>query len=123
VAERPVALPPVTEGAALPITSFLNRERFDPETVRVMGVAFEMTRIALRIVDADDGAYQLIANKIIKFAKAGEHNPDLLCEQTLDGLGEDWHHHFSASEHQNPAGDPIPSDGFWSPDDGRRLRP
>jgi len=70
----------------MPITSFLNRERFDPETVRVMGVAFEMTRVALRIVDADDGAYQLIANKIIKLTKAGERNPDLLCERALDDV-------------------------------------
>ena len=70
----------------MPITRFLNDERFDRETARVMGVAFEMTCVALRIVGADDDAYQLIANKIIKLAKAGERNPDLLCERTLDDV-------------------------------------
>ena len=70
----------------MPITRFLNDERFDRETLRVMGVAFEMTCVALRIAGADDGAYQLIANKIINLAKAGEHNPDLLCERTLDDI-------------------------------------
>ena len=32
----------------MPITQFLNGERYDPETKRVLGVAFEMTCIALR---------------------------------------------------------------------------
>jgi len=40
----------------------------------------------LRIAGADDGAYQLIANEIINLAKAGELNPDLLCERTLDDV-------------------------------------
>jgi hypothetical protein len=49
-----------------------------------MGVAYEMTRAALRCgykYTIDD---QVIANKIIELAKAGEKNPDLLCEETLN---------------------------------------
>jgi hypothetical protein len=30
-----------------------------------------------------------------------------VCEHWCQ-LGEDWHHHFSASEHQNPAGNDPP---------------
>jgi hypothetical protein len=55
----------------MPITPFLNGERFDPETKRVMGVALEMTCIALRIGDCSDDVKQAIANKIIELAKAG----------------------------------------------------
>jgi hypothetical protein len=55
----------------MPITPFLNGERFDPETTRVLGVALEMTCVALRTGDCDDGVRQAIATKIIELAKAG----------------------------------------------------
>jgi hypothetical protein len=56
----------------MPITPFLNGEQFDAETRRVLGVALEMSCIALRTGDCDDGVRQAIASKIIELAKAGE---------------------------------------------------
>jgi len=70
----------------MPIGPFLNGTRFDPETRRILGVAFEMTCIALRTEGSDDFVKQAIAAKIIDLAKAGELNPDLLCEQALKGI-------------------------------------
>jgi hypothetical protein len=35
----------------MPITPFLNGAKFEPESKRVMGVAFEMARAALRLSD------------------------------------------------------------------------
>ena len=70
----------------MPITPFLNGERPDPETKRVLGVAFEMTCVALRAEGSDDFVKQAIANKIINLAKAGERNPDILCEQALNHI-------------------------------------
>jgi hypothetical protein len=67
----------------MPITPFLNEEKFDPETTRVLGVALEMACVALRTGDCADDVKQAIANKIIALAKAGETNPDVLCEQVL----------------------------------------
>ena len=67
----------------MPITPFLNGERFDLEDKRVLGVAFEMVCIALRVGDCDDGVKRAIAAKIIDLANAGERNPDILCEQAL----------------------------------------
>jgi hypothetical protein len=67
----------------MPITQFLNGERFDPETIRIMGLALETARIALRLADRDDALSATIANKIIELAKAGERNPDLLSERVL----------------------------------------
>jgi hypothetical protein len=42
-----------------------------------------MVCIALRVGDCDDGVKQAIATKIIDLAKAGERNPDILCELAL----------------------------------------
>ena len=70
----------------MPITPFLNGERFDLEDKRVLGLAFEMVCIALRIGDCDDDVKQAIATKIIELAKAGERNPDTLCEQALKDI-------------------------------------
>jgi hypothetical protein len=67
----------------MPITPFLDGHKFDPETKHVLGVAFEMVCIGLRIGDCDDYVKQAIADKIINLATTGERNPDLLCEQAL----------------------------------------
>ena len=67
----------------MPITPFLDCENFDAETRRVLGVAFEAARIALR-TDCDDYINEAIAKRIIDFAKAGERNPDLFCERVLN---------------------------------------
>jgi hypothetical protein len=56
----------------------------DPETKRVLGVALEKTRVSLRL--ADDFADGIIAKRLIELAKAGEHNPDLLCQGAIEQL-------------------------------------
>jgi len=53
----------------MPITQFLNGHRFDPETRRILGVAFEQVCAALRTGDCDDDVKQAIANKIIELRK------------------------------------------------------
>ena len=35
----------------MPITEFMNGFRTDPETKRLMGLAFELTRVTLRLSD------------------------------------------------------------------------
>ena len=75
----------------MPITPFLNGERFDEETRRILGVALEMSCIALRVGDCADDVRQAIANKIIAFAKAGERNPDVLCERVLRDIRQAGH--------------------------------
>ena len=69
----------------MPITPFLNGERFDPESARVLSVALEMVCIALR-GDCDDDIKQAIATKLIALVKAGERNPDILCEEALKDI-------------------------------------
>jgi hypothetical protein len=53
-----------------------------------MGVAFEMARIALGLAERSDPANEVIAKRIIELAKAGERNPDLLCECVIKEFRE-----------------------------------
>jgi hypothetical protein len=66
------------------ITPYLDEFDADPETKRVLAVALEMTRISLRF--EDDFANGMIAKRIVELAKAGERNPDLLCEGAIEQL-------------------------------------
>jgi hypothetical protein len=68
------------------ITPFINGPQFDQECKRVLSVALEMVCIALRTGDCDDGVKQAIATKLIALAKAGERNPDILCEEALKDI-------------------------------------
>jgi hypothetical protein len=71
----------------MPITRYLDGQKFDPKTERIMGVALEMARIAL-LLDQNDPAVALVAKRVIELAKNGEQNPDLLCELVLKEFGE-----------------------------------
>jgi hypothetical protein len=70
-------------GYALRELPILDGVQFDPETRRVMGVAFEAALSALRLSDRSDPIVAIVAKKIIDRAKAGEGNPDHLCERAL----------------------------------------
>ena len=65
-------------------TPYLDDFGVDPETRRILDSALEKTRASLGL--ADDFANGIIAKQIIELARAGEHNPDLLCEGALDKL-------------------------------------
>ena len=67
----------------MPIRAHLDGQRFDAETIRVMGLAFEMALVALRLADRGDLANEVLARRIMDLAKAGERNPERLCEAVL----------------------------------------
>ena len=67
----------------MPISRFIDGHRFDPETKRVIGVAFEIARAAVRFSGRTDLTDEAIAKKIIELAEAGERNADVLCEAAL----------------------------------------
>lgn len=69
----------------MPIMPFLNGRQFDPEALRILGLAFEQVCIALQVETSGDDVKQAIANKVIEFAKA-EGRPDLLCERVLEDI-------------------------------------
>ena len=67
----------------MPISQFIDGHRFDPETKRVIGVAFEIARAAARLAGRTDLTDEAIAARIIELANAGERDPDVLCEAAL----------------------------------------
>jgi hypothetical protein len=67
----------------MPIRPHLDGQKFDQETIRVMGIAFEMALVALRLADRGDLANEVIAHKIMALAKAGERDPERLCDGVM----------------------------------------
>jgi hypothetical protein len=66
----------------VPIRPFLNGQTFDPETARLVGIAFETARAAIK--RRGDLSDEMIARTIIELAKAGERNVEVLCEAALN---------------------------------------
>jgi hypothetical protein len=46
----------------MPIRLYLDGQQFDPETIRLLGLAFEITRAALKIDEGDEPAKAVIAS-------------------------------------------------------------
>ena len=67
----------------MPIIDFISAFRPDPETRRLMGLAYELTLATLRLSDRNDPVVQMIAERI---AQTGERNPETVCQYALDGL-------------------------------------
>ena len=67
----------------MPIRPHIKGQSFDSETIRVMGLAFEMALGALRLADRGDPANEVLAHKIIELAQAGERDPERLCDGVL----------------------------------------
>jgi hypothetical protein len=66
----------------MPIAEFLDGRNFDPETQRIMGLAFELARQSSR----GDFSDQTIAERIIALATPGERDPERLCDLALQAL-------------------------------------
>ena len=66
------------------IRQYLDGERFDPETTRFLGIAFEFAIQALHNWGEYDPPREAIARAIIGYAKAGERDPERLCDLALE---------------------------------------
>jgi hypothetical protein len=60
---------------------------FDPDTVAMLGVAFDKTIAALHDGRQPEIIRETIAKRIIALAAKGERNPGRLCEATLTAMG------------------------------------
>ena len=70
----------------MPITSFLNGLRFDPETRRVLGIASKWCASPCALGTAKTASSRPSPPTSVEHAKAGERNPDLLCEPVLEEI-------------------------------------
>jgi hypothetical protein len=67
----------------MPIRPHLDGQTFDAQTMRIIGLSYEMALVSLRLVDRGGMADDVVAHKIIDLAKAGERDPVQLCESVL----------------------------------------
>jgi hypothetical protein len=68
------------------VIPLLREQAFDPEVIHAMGVAYQKICEQLRLSDTSDAATELVATKIIHFARMGERDPERLCRAVLDQL-------------------------------------
>ncbi len=62
----------------MPIRPFLTDHSFDPDTLRIMGTAFERACAALGLADKCDRATELVAHRVLDLVKRGERDPERL---------------------------------------------
>ena len=71
----------------MPIRAYLDGHTFGGETIRQMGIAFEMALASLGFTpDCDDPIRRTLAQSIIELAQHGERDPDRLCEGALQAV-------------------------------------
>ena len=93
----------------MPIRAYLQGHRFDADTARLLGVAFEMAIVALQHADrVVSPTRDAVAQKIIELAKAGERDPGTPMRRRLG----------SARDESRPSPTPI----LLPPLHRRRLR-
>jgi hypothetical protein len=68
---------------SIPIRAYLDGHNFDGETIRQMGIAFEMALASTP--GGHDPIRTALAQRIIVLAQAGERDPERLCEVRLAG--------------------------------------
>jgi hypothetical protein len=71
----------------MPIRAYLDGHQFDGETIRLMGIAFEMALWSLDPMPGLDAPLRAaLADKVIALAQAGERDPERLCEAALKAV-------------------------------------
>ena len=60
---------------------------FDPDTIKLMGEAFDKARRSLHDTGQPFLVNEILAKRIIALASAGERDPIKLCEDALKALG------------------------------------
>jgi hypothetical protein len=68
------------------IRQFLDGQQFDPDTILVLGLAFEMARASTKVLNRPEITEAAIAMQIVALARSGERSPDELC----DGRWQNW---------------------------------
>lgn len=87
------------------IKTFLEGRRFDPETVKVMGIAFENARNALGLDNKDDFRTRIVARTVIELTHRGIRDADQLTAAVLREFGR-WQPPTAANQPANA--EPLP---------------
>jgi hypothetical protein len=77
----------------MPIRAYLDGQKFDGETIRLIGIAFEIAVGSLGATPScDDPLRQALAQNIVALAKAGKQDPERLCEAALKAVRRPGRH-------------------------------
>ena len=76
----------------MPIRPFLDGQKFDSETIRVMGLAFETALVALRLADRGDLANEVIARQNYSGQTSAIGVPAVTFEHSSPFGGVSWPH-------------------------------
>jgi hypothetical protein len=73
-------------GEVVPIYRLLQNSAFDPDTVKLLGAAFEEVCRTLGLAERNDSLRDAVARKVIEIAQTGVRDLGQLREQTLAAL-------------------------------------
>ena len=65
------------------IHPILQNSAFAPEQVETMGKAFDAACAELRLANIEDPVRELVAEKVVKYARGGVRDGELLCQMVL----------------------------------------
>jgi hypothetical protein len=85
--EVPIILCPNIPGNHVAIYRLFNREVFSASEQARLAAAYECALEKLHLKDRDDPVTELLAEKIMDVFKAGDHDPQRVCETVLRQLG------------------------------------
>ena len=69
------------------VVALFQRTEFGPETIDILARAYEKARKSLHDKGQPNIVQEVIVERLIAAAQAGERNPDKLCETALIALG------------------------------------
>jgi len=69
------------------LARLLQGQSFDPETIEVMGQAYDKAKRRLHDTGQPALVQEVIAKRIIDIAAAGERDPDQIAKRALQALG------------------------------------
>ncbi len=72
----------------MPITPYLRSQVFEPETIKVMGIAFEKVCRSLGLSLTSDAMTESVAKVVIELAERGETDAERLSEAALAHFGD-----------------------------------
>jgi hypothetical protein len=76
-------------GLVVPIESLLRDGHFTSEDITVLTAAFEDTLRGLKLVNRQDPAVSMVAERIIELARRGQRDPDVLRDAVLNSFRSD----------------------------------
>jgi hypothetical protein len=70
-------------GCAMPIQPYLQGQAFDPDSIRIMSVAFENACKQLGILDKHDAVTKIVARTVIDMAQRGFRDEESLTDAVM----------------------------------------